>query len=105
MLGVIRLLVNMLYKLLNTLFGWDYVAWRNSADFGISRVYMGHIDYDGIYYKMPYYWRYKTTKVWDPIPLAGTALIWLTCSPAKYMDDVDKYELARKAGGRGSQDD
>jgi hypothetical protein len=68
-----------MYKLLNTLFGWDYIAWRNSAAQGIARVY-----------KLPdgttFYWRYKCTKVLDVILTPGQ-VIWLTCDSTKYIKD------------------
>lgn len=27
-----------MYRLLNWMFGWDYILWRNSCDGGISRI-------------------------------------------------------------------
>ena len=64
-------------KLLNYLFGWDYIYWANWADHGISRVLR---DAEG----NPYYYRYKATKVIDKIIIARQ-VIWLTCLPSKYM--------------------
>lgn len=69
----------MMYNILNKLFGWDYVAWRNSADSGIARVFT---DGDGV----AYYFRYKNTKVVDRI-YDKNIVIWLTCNPDKYMKD------------------
>lgn len=69
----------MLYKLLNKVFGWDYVAWANTADAGIARV---HLDGEG----KPYYWQYKLTKVIRQIPNdRHDQVVWLTCSPDKYI--------------------
>ena len=67
----------MIYKLLNKLFGWDYIQWENSADQGIARVHV-----DGL--NRVFYWRYKSTKVVDII-LDPAKVIWLTCSPNKYF--------------------
>lgn len=35
----------MMYKLLNKLFGWDYIQWKNTVDSGIARI---HVDGNGI---------------------------------------------------------
>jgi hypothetical protein len=43
----------LMYRLLNRLFGWDYIAWRNTCDQGIARI---HKDGNGVLF----YWRYKT---------------------------------------------
>lgn len=67
----------MLYKVLNKLFGWDYVHWRNSADSGVARVY------HGIGVDFPYYWRYRNDKVLDLIT-RPERVTWLTCDPSKY---------------------
>lgn len=67
----------MIYKLLNKLFGWDYIQWSNSAASGVARVHV-----DGI--KRVWYWRYKGSKVADLIH-KPEQVIWLTCSPNKYF--------------------
>jgi hypothetical protein len=67
----------MIWQALNVLFGWDYVAWRNSADRGIARV---HVDGMG----RVFYWRYKNTRLADFIT-EPERVIWLTCGPEKYM--------------------
>ncbi len=72
----------MIYKLLNKLFGWDYIAWHNSADDGVARVYK---DYAG----NAYYWRYKNTKVTDTI-IVPEQVLWLTCNPDKYLNSLNK---------------
>ena len=67
----------MIYKLLHKLFGWDYIAWRNSADSDIARVRvtpMGEV----------YYWRYKLTKIADVIT-DPKKVMWLTCHSDKYF--------------------
>lgn len=67
----------MLYRILNTLFGWDYIQWRNSADYGVARVL---VDGDG----NPFYFRYKLTKCIDTIKNKED-VIWLTCPSMKYL--------------------
>lgn len=71
----------MIWKLCNFLFGWDYIVWHNSADQGIARV---RVDHNGNLY----YWRYKSSKIADPITKVGNHL-WLTCSPEKYFSDSE----------------
>jgi len=66
-----------MYKLLNKLFGWDYIYWKNSADSGIARV---HVDYIGTIF----YWRYRSTFILDKIT-KPEQVIWLTCSSSKYF--------------------
>lgn len=66
-----------MFKVLNLLFGWDYVAWRNSADHGVARV---HVDGRGVVF----YWRYKGVRVADEIR-DSTDVLWLTCKPEKYL--------------------
>lgn len=67
----------MIYKLLNKLFGWDYIQWKNSADQGVARVHV-----DGM--RRVWYWRYKGSKVVDII-VDPAKVVWLTCSPNKYF--------------------
>lgn len=69
----------MIYKLLNRLFGWDYIQWRNSADYGIARVF---VDGSG----RVIYWRYSGTRCMDEIT-DYRQVYWLTCNPNKYMKD------------------
>ena len=66
-----------MWKLLNKLFGFDYIAWRNSADNGIARVYKNE---DGVIF----YFRYKITQVVDIIG-SEDQVIFLTCSKYKYF--------------------
>ena len=66
-----------MWRLFNFYFGYDYVAWANSADNGIARV---HVDGIG----RAFYWRYKSTRVADII-VEPKQVIWLTCSPNKYF--------------------
>lgn len=68
----------MIYKLLNYIFGWDYIAWQNSADQGIARVRVDHCG-------TVFYWRYRNTKVVDRI-CDGDGVLWLTCRPEKYLN-------------------
>ena len=67
----------MIYKLLNKLFGWDYIQWSNPADQGVARV---HIDGMG----RVWYWQYKSIKAVNIIE-DPEKVIWLTCSPNKYF--------------------
>jgi hypothetical protein len=69
-----------MYRLLHRIFGWDYVAWENSCDQGISRI---NVSANGVVF----FWRYKITHVADIIPNERQRLIWLTCSPDKYIKD------------------
>jgi len=73
----------MMYEILNKLFGWNYVAWANSADSGIARV---HVDGAG----QVYYWRYKCTKVLDIIG-KPEQVRWLTCPPSIYFENKEMY--------------
>lgn len=66
-----------MYRLMNFLFGWDYIAWKNSADSGVARVFN---DASG----RTFYWRYRNTSVLDQIKTAEQ-VAWLTCSPSKYL--------------------
>ena len=69
-----------MYKILNKIFGWDYIYWENNADQGIARVYVaagGTI----------YFFRYKSTNFIDRIN-KQTEVIWLTCLPSKYFKDT-----------------
>ena len=67
----------MIYKLLNKLFGWDYIQWSNPADQGISRVHV-----DGMC--RVWYWQYKSIKAMNIIEDPAKVL-WLTCSTDKYF--------------------
>jgi hypothetical protein len=71
-----------MYKILNYLFGFDYIQWSNSYDEGIARV---HKDCNGNLF----YWRYKNIKVAGPINNASSFL-WLTCSSDKYLQIPNK---------------
>jgi len=66
-----------MYKLLNLVFGWDYIQWKNTAASGIARV---RVDYNG----NVYYWQYKPTNAAGLIT-DHKPFLWLTCPPAKYL--------------------
>ena len=66
-----------MYKILNYIFGWDYIYWRNTASQNIARVFLTA---DG----KAVYWRYKNISVLDEIKTKDQVL-WLTCNPEKYM--------------------
>lgn len=67
----------MIYQLLNYIFGWDYIAWSNSADNGVARV-------QKIGKGQPWYFRYKITGVVDVIK-EPNQVVWLTCESDKYF--------------------
>ncbi len=69
----------MKYKILNFLFGWDYIQWQNSADTGVARVFRSKCG-------QTVYWRYYKTKVLDKIKRKED-VVWLTCKPSKYLVD------------------
>lgn len=66
-----------MWKIWNKLFGWDYIYWSNSSDQGVARI---HKDYD----EGCFYWRYKSTELADRVTMKRQ-VIWLTCSPDKYL--------------------
>lgn len=70
-----------MYKLLNKIFGWDYIYWANTADSGVSRVYKNA---DGV----AYYYRYRSIALIDII-YSKTQVIFLTCSSSKYLGEDD----------------
>jgi|TARA_R110000851_G_scaffold72207_1_gene160168 hypothetical protein len=71
-----------MYKILNYLFGFDYIHWKNTIDSGVARI---HIDCNG----NVFYWKYKNIKFADHIKDASKFL-WLTCSPDKYLKNSNK---------------
>jgi hypothetical protein len=73
----------MIYRLLHRLFGWDYIAWQNSAAQGIARV---RVDWTG----RVWYWRHKSIQVADVITNPFSVL-WLTCPPSKYFPERRTY--------------
>jgi len=68
-----------MWKLLNKLFDYDYIAWRNSADKGVARLHREEGN------GRCWYWRYKNTCCADVIK-DSDQVIWLTCEPSKYLD-------------------
>jgi hypothetical protein len=78
-----------MWKILNKLFGWDYIAWRNSADNGVARVHVG--------YGVVWFYRYRITKLVDKIK-DKDQVTWLTCDFKKYLDP-DKYVAPDKLVG------
>jgi hypothetical protein len=71
-----------MYKILNKLFGWDYVFWRNSVDSGIARIRKAP---DG----KVWYWRYWSIDLMD-IVAEPKQVTWLTCLPEKYLTKETK---------------
>jgi hypothetical protein len=68
-----------MYKILNFLFGWDYIYWSNSCDQGIARVFISKD-------KRVCYFRYKGTSLIDVIT-RKEQVIWLTCKPERFFTD------------------
>lgn len=66
-----------MWRILNALFGWDYIAWSNSCDWGVARV---HVAMDS----KVWYYRYKSTRLIDRLT-DPDAVMWLTCKPEKYF--------------------
>lgn len=84
----------MIWRLLHHLFGYDYIQWSNWGDRGVARVRV-----DGM--GRVYYWRYTSTSVIDFIT-DPKAVVWLTCSPKKYMDPSPMRRIAKEvAAERG----
>jgi len=67
----------MIYKILNKLFGWDFVYWKNIATEGISRVRTD-------YYGEPYYIWAINSRVRI---ITKSQVMWLTCKADKYLKD------------------
>ena len=67
----------MTYKILNRLFGWDYIQWKNTADTGVARIQTSGCG-------NAFYWRYKNIGCADVVKDPGDVL-WLTCKPEKYL--------------------
>lgn len=82
----------MLYKLLNKLFGWDYILWESTCDRGIVRILK---DKTGVFY----YWRYKNIKSAAKINKPSDVKLWLTCSPEKYFNKQLKEQLKEQNNG------
>ena len=64
-----------MYKILNKLFGWDYIYWADTCASGISKVIV--LPDKSVHFK--YYER--IVSVTDP----GLIVKWLTCKPDKYI--------------------
>jgi hypothetical protein len=68
------------YKLLNWLFGWDYVHWNGLFSSGISRVFLAK---DG----KVVYWKFGFPI--NNLEIIGepSDVVWLTCKPDKYFKE------------------
>lgn len=64
----------MMWRILNKIFGWDYIAWENTCDSGVARIQR---DANG----KVYFWQYKSTKC---VGRMEQIVLWLTCKPNKY---------------------
>ena len=66
------------YKILNLLFGWDYVYWAEENSNGIGRVFVSK-DHRVCFWQI--------SRRFDKLVLImyPEKIIWLTCSPDKYF--------------------
>ena len=67
----------MIYKILNKLFGWDFIYWKNSASQGVSRIRTD-------YYGNPYYIWSVGVRVRITVK---DQVMWITCSAEKYLKE------------------
>lgn len=66
-----------MWKILNYLFGWDYISWSNSMFSGVERIMLdGNGD--------AFFFQYNSTNLPVRITKAEDHL-WLTCKPSKYL--------------------
>ena len=72
-----------MYKILNFLFGWDYIKWSNYADEGIARI---KTDADGVHY-FTLYWITGCTATLEEYTTGRgeRKILWLTCKSEKYL--------------------
>lgn len=64
------------YKILNMLFGWDYVVWKPFLVSGVSRIHQEK-GTGRVYYFQQHNKAYE-------IVTSKNQVVWLTCSPEKY---------------------
>lgn len=67
-----------MWRILNKLFGWDYIYWESSCNYGISIIRSSYQS------GKPYYIKYGSgiiVQVND-----HNDVIWLTCHPSKYLN-------------------
>ncbi len=67
----------MIYKILNKLFGWDFIYWANCASQGVSIIRTD-------YYGNPYYVWAVGVKVRIT---SRDQVMWLTCPSDKYLKE------------------
>lgn len=67
-----------MWRLLNKLFGWDYIYWEDTCARGVARVYKTSGN-------EPYYYKYKSITLIRKVD-NGEVKIWLTCEPSKYKN-------------------
>lgn len=72
----------MMYKLLNKLFGWDYVQPYYSFNCGVARVQVDGMN--RVWYLRVYEFDGERRKVAEKIE-EPEDFMWLTCSPDKYF--------------------
>lgn len=73
-----------MYRILNYLFGWDYVTWEDCLYKGVSRV---RVLPNG----KPYFLKYGSNSNFEYITKEnnGSTVIhaWMTCDPSKYISE------------------
>ena len=72
-----------MWRILNFIFGWDYVLWTTRYNYGISRVFVDHAcnAYCFMKYNHPSFGREKGVAKID----GANKFIWLTCHHTKYL--------------------
>lgn len=84
----------MIYKILNKLFGWDFIYWEfiftnNNSECGVSRI---NVDKTGVVY----FKRYLLSSIRDiirrendiPKNVQAETYLWLTCPKSKYFPEI-----------------
>ena len=68
----------MIYKIMNYIFGWDYIVWNYCGGKGVSRIRVlpnGNI----------YYLRHGAYDSFQEINKESDVKAWLTCDKSKYL--------------------
>lgn len=71
-----------MWRILNKLFGYDYIVWNNGFKSGIARV---HVNDDGVVYCYSNRMRSMIEKINSP-----DQVFWLTCKSNKYFKEENK---------------
>lgn len=73
-----------IYKILNKLFGWDYI-YHNAGVLGANGSFRVFKTLDG----RIAFWKYDDYLHFIKDP---SEVVWLTCKPSKYFDEVSEDE-------------